>query len=322
MARVNPTYAGGTNGDDFVPTTIEELGDMVGKIAKSIIRENSTENHLSVFDKGFVENGETIEEAVVLLAESQAYDATGAHTLDRETSKKFAVKYFKNWTPKTYKKTIDFSELRKVLMNEKSAADVSAMIISSTTEGDKQEQYEDIRDMLAWGRQSADGGTGAVLVRAETVNYDTVNSSIDFKSVLVAMKNAFSGMKFVNNSFNSAGIKRKTKEEDIYVLMPYQLKNKLDVEELAGVFNLDKAELKKRIIETDKGSEDGFYYIYIADRNAILDFTRLYELINQLNAEGRFWNYYLHTDRLYALSGLFDACYIKVANTASAQNNG
>jgi len=322
MARVNPTYAGGTNGDDFVPTTIEELGDMVGKIAKSIIRENSTENHLSVFDKGFVDNGDTIEEAVVLLAESQAYDATGAHTLDRETSKKFAVKYFKNWTPKTYKKTIDFSELRKVLMNEKSAADVSAMVISSTTEGDKQEQYEDIRDMLAWGRQSADGGTGAVLIRAETVNYDSVNSSIDYKSVLVAMKNAFSGMKFVNNSFNSASIKRKTKEEDIYVLMPYQLKNKLDVEELAGVFNLDKAELKKRIIETDKGNENGFYYIYIVDRNAVLDFTRLYELLNQLNAEGRFWNYYLHTDRLYALSGLFDACYIKVANTAPAQNNG
>jgi len=322
MARVNPTYAGGTDGDDFVPTTIEELGDMVGKIAKSIIRENSTENHLAVFDKGFVENGDTIEEAVVLLAESQAYDANGAHTLDRETSAKFGVKYFKNWTPKTYKKTIDFSELRKVLTNEKSAADISAMVISSTTEGDKQEQYEDIRDMLSWGRQVADGGTGAVLVKADTIAYDTVNSTIDYKSTLVAMKNAFSGMKFVNNSFNSASIKRRTKEEDIYVLMPYQLKNKLDVEELAGVFNLDKAELKKRIIETDAGNESGYYYIYIVDRNAILDFTRLYEMLNQLNAEGRFWNYYLHTDRLYALSGLFDACYIKVANTAPAQNNG
>lgn len=320
MARVNPTYAGGTDGDDFVPSTIEELGDMIGKVAKSIIRENTTVQHLSVFDKGLVENGEVIEDAVVLLAQSQAYDKDGAHTLDRETSSKFAVKYFKNWTPKTYKKTVDFSELRKVLTNEKNAADVSAMVISSTTEGDKQEQYEDIRDMMAWGRQVADGGTGAVLVNAETVNYDTVNSTIDYKGVLVAMKNAFSGMKFVNANFNSASIKRRTKAEDIYVLMPYQLKNKLDVEELAGVFNLDKAEIKERIIETDSGNESGFYYIYIVDRNAVLDFTRLYEMLNQLNAEGRFWNYYLHTDRLYALSGLFDACYIKVANTAPAQN--
>ena len=316
MARVNPTYGSGENGEDYTPTTIEEFGNMIGKIAKSVIRENTTENHLSVFDKGFVENGDTIEEAVVLLATSQAYDRNGEHTLDRETSQKFAVKYFKDWTPKTFKKTIDLSELRKVLVNEKSAADVSAMVISSTTEADKQEQYEDIRDMLSWGRQSADGGTGNVLVNAETVAYDTVNNSIDYKSVLVAMKNAFSGMKFVNANFNSAQIKRRTKEEDIYVLMPYQLKNKLDVEELAGVFNLDKAELKKRIIETDSGNENGFYYIYILDRNAVLDFTRLYELLNQLNAEGRFWNYYLQVDRLYGLSALFDACYIKVQNTA------
>ena len=322
MARVNPTYQGGVDGDDYEPTTIEELGNMIGKIAKSIIRENSTVQHLSVFDKGFVENGDTIEEAVVLLAQSQAYDKDGAHTLDRETGAKFAVKYFKSWTPKTYKKTIDFSELRKVLTNEKNASDVSAMVISSTTEGDKQEQYEDIRDMMAWGRQVADGGTGAVLVKADTVAYDTTNSTIDYKSVLVSMKNAFSGMKFVNASFNSAEIKRRTKPEDIYVLMPYQLKNKLDVEELAGVFNLDKAEIKERIIETDSGNESGYYYIYIVDRNAVLDFTRLYEMLNQLNAEGRFWNYYLHTDRLYGLSGLFDACYIKVANTAPAQNNG
>ena len=190
------------------------------------------------------------------------------------------------------------------------------MVISSTTEGDKQEQYEDIRDMMKWGRQVADGGTGAVLVNAETVAFDTTNSSIDYKQVLVAMKNAFSGMKFVNASYNSAELKRRTKEEDIYVLMPYQLKNKLDVEELAGVFNLDKAEIKERIIETDSGNESGYYYIYIVDRNAVLDFTRLYEMLNQLNAEGRFWNYYLHTDRLYALSPLFDACYIKIASQA------
>ena len=320
MARVNPTYGAGVNGEDYEPTTIEELGGMIGKIAASVIRENTTEQHLAVFDKGLVENGDTIEEAVVLLAESQAYDREGAHTLDRETSTKFAVKYFKNWTPKTFKKTVDFSELRKVLIGSKSVSDESAKVVSSTTEGDKQEQYEDIRDMMAWGRQSADGGTGACLVNAETVAYDDVNDSIDYKQTLIAMKDAISGMKFTNTSFNVANIKRRTRAEDIYILMPYKLKNRIDVEELAGVFNLDKAEIKDRIIETDMVNENGYYYIYIVDKFAVLDYTRLYEMLNQLNAEGRFWNYYLHTDRLYALSGLFDACYIKVANTAPTNN--
>lgn len=314
MARVSPTYDDGVGGASFEPTSIEELGGMIGKIANSVIRENSTVNHLSVFDKGLVDNGDTIEQAVVLLAQSQAYDSTGAHTLDRETSAKFAVKYFKDWTAKTYKKTVDLPELRKVLTKGVSASDVSAKVVSSTTEGDKQEQYEDIRDMMAWGRQSADGGTGAMLVRAETVPYDAVNNSIDYKQVLVAMKDAISGMQFTNTSFNVGSVKRRTLPEDLFILMPYKLKNRIDVEELAGVFNLDKAEIKDRIVEIDTTNESGYYYIYIVDRWAVLDYTRLYEMLNQLNAEGHFWNYFLHTERLYGLSGLFDACYIKIAN--------
>ena len=57
-------------------------------------------------------------------------------------------------------------------------------------------------------------------------------------------------MKFVNTTFNSISLKRRTREEDIYILMPYQLRNRIDVNDLAGVFNLDKAEIKGKIIET------------------------------------------------------------------------
>lgn len=316
MARVNPTFNEGVSGNDYTPSTIEELGGMIGKIARSVIKENTAENYLAVFDKGLVDNGDTIEQAIVELAESQAYDRSGAHTLDRETSKKFAVKYFNSWTAKTYKKTVDLPELRKVLVGSKSAAEESAKIVSSTTEGDKQEQYEDIRDMMAWGRQVADGGTGAMLVKAETVDYDTVNNTIDYNGVLVALKDTISGMKFCNKTFNVAQVKKRTKPEDIYILMPYKLKNRIDVEKLAGLFNLEKAEIKDRIIETDMTNESGFYYIYVVDKWAVVDYTRLYEMLNQLNAEGHFWNYFLHTERIYGLSGLFDSCYIKVANTA------
>ena len=309
---VSPTYQGGTNGGDYTPTTITELGGMIGKIAFSVIRENTAQDHLAVFDKMPVNKGDTIEQAVVKMAESLSYDEDGSDALKREDSVKFAVKYFKSWTRKKFKKTVDVPELRKVLSNDIDVSDVSSKIVSSMTEGDKQEKYENVRDLMTWGRQSADGGTGAVLVKAETVSYDSTNSTIDYKGVLVALKNAISGMKFVNSSFNSISLKRRTRPEDIYILMPYQLKNKLDVEELAGVFNLDKAEIKERIIETDTGVEGGSYYIYVVDKHAVLDFTRLYEMMDEKNADGLFWNYYLHTERLYALSPLFDACYIRV----------
>ena len=309
---VSPTYSGGVAGTSYEPTTITELGGMIGKIAYSVIRENTANDPLAVFDKMPVNKGDTIEQAVVQMAESLSYDEDGDDALKREDSLKFAVKYFKGWTRKKFKKTVDIPEIRKVLSKDIDVSDVTSKIVSSMTEGDKHEKYLNVRDLLTWGRQSADGGTGAVLVRAETVNFDATNSTIDYKGVLVALKNAVSGMKFVNTSFNSISLKRRTRPEDIYILMPYQLKNKLDVEELAGVFNLDKAELKERIIETDSGIEGGSYYIYVVDKHAVLDFTRLYEMVDEKNADGLFWNYYLHTERLYALSPLFDACYIRV----------
>lgn len=309
---VSPTYGKGVGGGDFEPTTITELGGMIGKIAYSVIRENTAQDHLAVFDKMPINKGDTIEQAVVKMAESLAYDEDGEDALKREDSVKFAVRYFKNWTRKKFKKTVDVPEIRKVLSGDLDVSDVSAKIVSSMTEGDKQEKYENVRDLLTWGRQTADGGTGAVLVNAQTVSFDSTNNTIDFKGTLVAMKNAVSGMKFVNTGFNSISLKRRTRPEDIYILMPYQLRNKIDVEELAGVFNLDKAEIKNRIIETDTGIEGGSYYIYVVDKHAILDFTRLYEMMDEKNADGLFWNYYLHTERLYALSPLFDACYIRV----------
>lgn len=313
---VSPTYSGGVAGANYEPTTITELGGMIGKIAYSVIRENTANDPLAVFDKMPVNKGDTIEQAVVQMAESLSYDEDGDDALKREDSVKFAVKYFKGWTRKKFKKTVDIPEIRKVLSKDIDVSDVTSKIVSSMTEGDKHEKYLNVRDLLTWGRQSADGGTGAVLVRAETVAYDSVNSSIDYKGVLTALRDAVSGMKFVNTSFNSISLKRRTREEDIFILMPYQLRNRIDVNDLAGVFNLDKAEIKGKIIETDSGNESGYYYIYVVDKHAILDFTRLYEMMDEKNADGLFWNYYLHTDRLYALSPLFDACYIKVAASA------
>ena len=314
---VSPTYGGGIAGDDYVPTTITELGEMIGKIAYAVLWDNTAINHLSIFNKGKIDNGDTIEQAVVEMAESLAYDEDGATTLDRETTTKLAVKYFKNWTRKVFKKTIDVPQLRLVLEGNKDASDVSAKIVSSMTEGETQEEYENLRDLLLWGRQVADGGTGATLVKFSTVNYDAINDSIDYNGVLKAIKNAVKGMTFVNDDFNTISLKRRTRKEDIVIVAPYQLITDLDVDSLASFFNLDKAEIKDRIIEVDTGKDaSGFYDVFIVDKHAVLEFTRLYEMVNQLNAEGLFWNYYLHVSRLFALCPLFDACYVRVATQA------
>ena len=104
MAKVSPTYGNGVGGDNYTPTTIAEMGEMIGKIAYSVIYDNTAKDKLAVFDKMPIDKGDTIEQAVVKMAESLAYDATGANALTRETTEKFAVLYFKDWSRKKFKK--------------------------------------------------------------------------------------------------------------------------------------------------------------------------------------------------------------------------
>lgn len=316
MAEPTINYGGGITPENYTPNSIEELGGMIGKVAEQVIREVSAEDKLSVFDKMPVDNGDTIEQAVVKLASPRAYDKTGANALSRKTPD-IVVRYFKDWTRLVFDTTVDIAQMRKVLKTGKGSEELSTRVVASLSEGDKFSKYTNMKNLLAWGRQD---GTGKVLVMKP--NVEMSGGAIDYKETLVQIKNIISGMQYVNADYNSAELPRRTLKEDIFMLIPYKLKNRLDVEELAGVFNLEKDRIEAHIIELDIDESDfgGKYLpVYIVDRWALLDYTRLYEMADQKNADGLFWNYFLHTERLYGISPLFDGCYFWVQTEAAGE---
>ncbi len=314
----SPTYEFtlGVDGDDFVPNTISGLGDMVCKLSLQFIRGVESFNPLAKFKKKAPTNGDTIEQAIVELADAEAYDASGANALSRKNPK-VKVKYFNKWNRRKFQTSIDKAVMTKVLEKNAPLSEISGPVIAALTEGDKDEDFAQEKALLKWGRQDQ---TGKVLKKYATIP-TTVDGKIDYKEFLITLKDTVKGMKFCNANFNTANIKRKTKEDDIFIFMPYELKNRVDVDELAGVFNLDKAELKERIIELDTGEEEisslDSYIVYVLDRNALAIFNRLYDMDNQKNADGLFWNYFLHSEDMYGLSPLFDCGYI-VVNTEKA----
>lgn len=314
FAAPTVNYNGGTAPGSYVPNTISELGSMIGKVAEQVIREVTAEDKLAVFDKMPVDNGDTIEQAIVKLASPRAYDSTGANALSRKTPD-IAVKMFNTWTRVVFDTTVDISLIRKVLQTGKGASEISSKIVASLSEGDKYSKYTYTKNLLEWARQD---GTGKVFVEKNNVLMSS--GAINFKEVLVQMKNIISGMQYVNADYNTASLARRTRKEDIYLLIPYKLKNRLDVEELAGVFNLEKDRIDAHIIELDVDetlmSGGKYLPIYVVDKWAILDYTRLYAMEDQKNADGFFWNYFLHTERLYGASPLFDACYFWVQTQA------
>lgn len=306
MAYVD-NFGYGVDGASYAPTTYEELGDAIGKVAKQIIRDVGAVNPMERFDKGMIENGDTIETAVVKLVEAQGYDKTGANALSRDTTSKLAVRYFNKWQRHTYKTTVDIQELRKILLNggEGSQA-VAERLVGALGASAMDDRFQAYKRLIKWGTTTASwsDNTNPIFIKSADIQVDA-NGNTQYKAILKQIKDIVKGMQFVNTNYNRAGLKRKTLESDIIIVMPYKLKNAIDVDELAGVFNLSKAEIANKIIEVDTDDK----IVYVLDQNAVLHYVRLYEMAQQKNASGLFFNYFLHVEDMYGLSPLFDATF-------------
>lgn len=305
---VTNEFIQGVSGSEFDPNVYDEYGEMIGKLAKTYIRGVNAKNPLAVFDKGRIDNGDTIESIAVGLIESQGYDPTGATTLANQGEGNIVAQYFKDWLHKTYSVTLRPAQLRKVRPEyaEDDVASLGARILGSLDQSAEHEHFVAFKELLKWGATTGSyGEDGTAFVNVG--NIETIDGKTDYKGILKKIKDVVEGMSFVNGNYNALGFVKNTLKENIYIVMPYTIKNAIDVDELSGVFNLSKAEIEGKIITTDSTDK----YIYIVDKDAVLSFTRLYEVKSQLNAQGNFWNYFLHTERLMSLCSVFDATYFE-----------
>ncbi len=297
---VTKTYYTGVDGQNYVPNYESEF-DMIGKIAHQFMKDVSATNPLNVFENFTTDNGDTIEQSVTKFVASRAYDATGANALTPDRTAKFAVRYFKDWSREVYQTTVDKAELRKVLIQNRDVADVAERIVSVLGQSDIDDKFNYTKGLLR------NAVTNSWELDVTNNNPIDIANNQDYKGLLKAIKDTVKGMQYVSTTYNGAGIKMRSNPDDLYIIMPYDIKNALDVDELAGVFNLDKADIKDKIIETDDLTNK---YIHIVDKHALIVATRLYELENQKNADSLTWNYFLHVDRMYAFSQLFNSAYI------------
>lgn len=311
MARVVPNFgnlkSGGVGASGYTPNVETEYG-MIGKVAFQLIKEVTAKNPLAVFDFMPVDKGDTIEEAVVKLIESSAYDPTGAGALAPDTSVKMAVRYFNGWQSKKFKTTVSSRDLRKVLTEATGLEDATSKLVGTLSQSDIYDKFLDVKALLDYAKTAGSASDGVNTAFMHNNAWDIAVANNDYSPVIKQIKDFADAFNFVSSSYNRAGILRRNDKSDIRIIMPYKLKNSIDVDTLTGYFNLNKGEIEQMIIPID--TNDG--YVYIVDKEAIKVSTRLYEMWDEKNADGAFWNYYLHVERLYAVVELFNAIYFQV----------
>ena len=302
MANTLPVNTHGVDAANYEPAT---LYGAIEKIGKQVIRSaiNDESNPLNLFEKGDIANGVAVEQLIVQLVEGQAWDKNGTTTLDKKAVE-FAVRYFEELTETQFKTTVQKSEIKKIMAGSSSVEDVAGRMVGILAASENYDKFEKLKALLA-AEASAD------LVGSST-NQDSkaIWKMADVatpEDALKAIKDTVKGFKFVSNKYNRAGIKRGTYADNIVIVMPYTVRNAIDIDVLAGVFNLSKTEMEARIVETD--ATDG--EIYILDKDLVVCYTKDYDMTSQPNGEGRFMNYYLTVERLYGCSPLFNGVHFK-----------
>lgn len=304
---------------DYPVLQNEFLSALVNRIGRVLITSKMYENPWSMFKKGMLEFGETIEEIFVNMAKPHQFDPEVAESnlFKREIPDVRAAFHIMNYQ-KYYKATVSNDQLRQAFLSWQGITDLIAKIVDAMYTGANYDEFITMKYMLA--RHILDGHMYPVQIpTVETAN---------MKQIVSKIKGVSNQYEFQSNKYNLAGIYTHTKKRDQYILINSTFDAEMDVEVLASAFNMSKADfMGQRVLVDSFGSldterlkelfaDDTTFKLpsndeltaldeipaILVDRDWFMIFDNFYNFTEQYNGEGLYWNYWYHVWKTFSVS--------------------
>lgn len=309
---------------NYTPLQNEFLSALVNRIGRVIVTSKSYTNPWSMFKKGMLEFGETIEEVFVNIAKPFAYDPAVAENkvFKRQIPDVRAAFHPLNYQ-KFYKVTIENEELRKAFLTWDGITDLIAKIVDSMYTAANYDEFTVMKYLLA--KHILNGEVFAKQVA-------TIQAS-NMKSITSTIKGISNKFEFMNNSYNLAGVPTHVLKENQYLISNAEFDATMDVEVLASAFNMSKAEFMGHRVLIDGFGEfdnDRLAELFaddpnytpltdaqktalnaipgvIVDRDWFMIYDNLFKMTEQYNGEGMYWNYWYHVWKTFSISPFANA---------------
>ena len=297
----------------------EFLSALVNRIGRVLVTSKMYDNPWSMFKKGTLEFGETIEEIFVNIAKPFQFDPNVAESnlFKREIPDVRSAFHIMNYQ-KYYKTTIQNDQLRQAFLSWQGITDLIAKIVDSMYTGANYDEFQTMKYMLA--KHILNGRMYPVTIPAVT--------EANMKSIVSTIKGVSNNYEFMSNKYNVAGVQNFSKKKDQYLLINSNFDATMDVEVLASAFNMDKAEFTgKRVLVDSFGSldierlnilfaDDPTYTeisksdlqaldaipCVLVDKDWFMIFDNFYNFTEQYNGEGLYWNYWYHVWKTFSVS--------------------
>lgn len=215
------------------------LTEIINKIAFTIIRENTYESIFSSFRGRDIVYGDTIEEIQPMIPDG--YDPRAVSTDPfSKTQPNVGACYHTINSEMQYKQTVTDVEFRRAVRSSEGLDSLVNSVINSMNTA--MEIDDDLKCMEIL---SNTGVYGQIVYMGEATGVDET----DAKTLLSNIKAVSSSMKFASNKWNFLRVLKQLPKKKQVLVIRADWKDKIDLDFLAGVYNLSKVELEQRIIE-------------------------------------------------------------------------
>lgn len=304
---------------DYPNLQNEFLSALVNRIGRVLITSKMYDNPWTMFKKGMLDFGESIEEIFVNIAKPFQFDPEVAEStvFKREIPDVRSAFHIMNYQ-KYYKATIQNDQLRQAFLSWDGITDLISKIVDAMYTGANYDEFQTMKYMLA--KRILNG-------QLYPVTIPTVQTE-NMKDIVTTIKGVSNKFEFMSSKYNLTGVQTFTKKEDQYLLINSKFDAQMDVEVLASAFNMDKAEFAghrvlvdsfgdldidrlnllfkddptyTKIGDSDLKALDAIPAI-IVDKNYFMIFDNFYNFTEQYNGEGLYWNYWYHVWKTFSIS--------------------
>lgn len=301
----------------------EFLNALINRIGLVIVTSKLYTNPWSMFKKGVLEMGESVEEIFVNIAKIAQFDPYVAEetVFQRQIPDVRATFHIMNYQ-KFYKNTISEDQLRQAFLSWDGVTDLIARITNSMYTAAAYDEFLVMRYLLA--RQFVDGNIGSQSYTLTGV------AATDNREISKIIKSLSDNYTFLSDEYNVAGVMTHAEKREQYLISTVDFNAALDVDSLAFAFNMDKIEFSGRRVAVptfgftaaevnrlaDIFAGDSTYTPFTDGELSSLDkvqavllsgdYFRIYDNLIKFteiyNSEGLYWNYSLHTWKTFSTS--------------------
>ncbi len=274
---------------EYEPTRNEFCSALINKIGKTIVSSKMAQNKLSFFRGEDLNFGDTIEDIFVEMAKASVYNRNATNPFDI-TKPSVKVLYHRIDRELQYIVTIYDTDLRRAFTSADGMDKLVSAIVNSLYSGRQHDDYIFTKELFGSYKKYYE------------VNVSAPTTDATSKALVKAIKKYSEDISFMTNKFNGQGVDTYTEKSDQILLLHKDAKVNIDIEYLAGIFNLSKTEMEARVVTVDDFGQLSDTYAILVDVNSPKIHKTLETMETIRNPKGRYTNYFLNSDGIYSIS--------------------